>query len=114
MKFTFSRKQKHTSAPTEPDLLCPRGLNGALNDGTSRILYLRVEHKAWKCCGDIPVQKLIHDQNNISINDVTSSNIHRFSKNSTKKEIKLHFLSKFQLAIMIVHHQHRIPPSFSK
>jgi hypothetical protein len=85
-KFTFSRKQKHTSAPTEHELLCPRDLNGALDAGTSRILYLRVEHKAWKCCGDIPVQKLIHDKNNITINAVTSSNIHRFSKNSQKKD----------------------------
>jgi hypothetical protein len=62
------------------NLICcaPGGFNGAVDAGTSRILYLRVEHKAWKCCGDIPVEKLIHDKNNVSIKDVTPSNLHRF------------------------------------
>jgi hypothetical protein len=36
------------------------GLAGVF--GISCILYLRVEHKAWKCCCNIPVQKLIDNK----------------------------------------------------
>ena len=43
----------------------PASFNDNIEIGISRVLDLRIEDKAWKCCGNIPVDKVFYNQDNI-------------------------------------------------